>query len=238
MLLRKMVKKDRYSNQVLGIKVNGTWKDRVLKTIRSRIRSGKKTFIVTLNPEMVMAAQSDRQLARIINRADLVIPDGWGIVWALKRQGVAAERIAGRELMLALIKRGHRTVLVGGKPGIAEKAASTLRSVLVGKPTRTDLEGLSKPDINEINRIKPDLLFLALGHGKQEKWIAKNLPKLKVKVAMGVGGALDQIVKPWLRAPGFLQTLGLEWLYRLLVQPWRIRRQLALVKFAWLVLTK
>jgi len=122
-------------------------------------------------------------------------------------------------------------LLVGGRLGIAQKAANTIRTVLVGKPTRTVLEGLSEPDVIQINRIKPDLLFVALGHGKQERWIAKNLPKLNVKVAMGVGGALDQIAKPWLRPPGFMRVLGLEWFYRLVLQPWRIKRQLALLKF-------
>ena len=97
---------------------------------------------------------------------------------------------------------------------------------------------MTEPSVAAINKIKPDLLFVALGHGKQEKWIAKNLPKLKVKVAMGVGGALDYIAKPWLRAPRLLQALGLEWLWRLALQPWRVRRQLSLVKFLWLVLKR
>jgi len=140
-------------------------------------------------------------------------------------------RVSGTDLMLELIKRGHKTVLAGAAPGVAERAVAILRSVLVGKPTRTDLIGISEPDIKQINRLHPDLLFLALGHGQQERWIAKNLAKLNVKLAMGVGGALDQIAKPWLRAPKFLRALGLEWLYRLILQPWRIRRQWQLVRF-------
>lgn len=227
-----MKQKERHINQVLGLNVDITPRDQVLSFLEKRLRSSQKTFIVTLNPEMVMAAQADRQLTELINGADLVIPDGLGIVWALRRQGIkSVKRLAGTDLMLELIKTGHKTLLVGAGPGIAQKAADTLRLDLVGKPTRSNLVGMSEPDIKSINRIKPDLLFVALGHGQQEKWIAKNLPRLQVKVAMGVGGALDQIAKPWLRAPIFLRALGLEWCWRLLMQPWRLKRQLALLKF-------
>ena len=129
--------------------------------------------------------------------------------------------------MLALIKKGYKTLLVGGRPGVAQTAAKKL-----------GVTGMTEPEVGKINKIKPDLLFVGLGHGKQEKWIAKNLPKLKVKVAMGVGGSLDYVANPYLRAPRFLQTFGLEWLWRLILQPWRIRRQLALFKFVYLVFTR
>ncbi|MDP4030848.1 MAG: WecB/TagA/CpsF family glycosyltransferase [Patescibacteria group bacterium] len=213
--------------KILGIKVDQITLPQAVSLIESWLKQKKKRYIVTPNPEMVMLAQKDKQFKRILNQADLAIPDGVGLRLADSR----LRRLAGRDLMLALIKRGHKTLLVGAKPGIAQKAAETLRSVLVGKPTRTDLVGISESDIAAINRLKPDLLFVALGQVKQEKWIAKNLPKLKVKVAMGIGGALDQIAKPWLRAPLRVQALGLEWLYRLMLQPWRIKRQWQLVKF-------
>lgn len=218
------MKKGHNINQVLGLRVDSTRQTQVLSWLTDRLKAGKKTFIVTLNPEMVMAAQKDRKLFEAINSADLVIPDGMGIVWALRRQGVKdVSRLAGTDLMLALINRGYRALLVGGAPGVAQKAADRLRSDLV--------TGMTGYDPVSINRFKPDLLFVALGHGKQEKWIAANLPQLKVKLAMGVGGALDQIARPWLRAPLFIRQIGLEWLYRLAVQPWRLKRQLALLKF-------
>lgn len=227
-----MAKKGRQINQVLGLKVTITRHDQLLKFLVKRLKTGRKTLAVTLNPEMVMAARSDPELKRAINRAEVVIPDGSGIVWALKRQGVkGAERIAGTELMLELINKGYSAVFAGAGPGVAQKAAAKL------KPTGIILVGMSEPNIGQINRIKPDLLFVALGHGKQEKWLAKNLPRLQVRLAMGVGGALDQIAKPWLRAPIFVRSVGLEWLYRLIVQPWRIKRQMALLEFAWKVLT-
>ncbi len=216
-----MKQKERHINQVLGLSVDITPCDQVLSFLEKRMSESKKIFVVTLNPEMAMAAQTDRELTEVINRADLVIPDGLGIVWALRRQGIkSVKRLSGTDLMLELIGRGYKTLLVGARPGIAQKAAKKL-GVL----------GITEPDLNKINEIKPELLFVALGHGKQEKWIAKNLPKLNVKLAMGVGGALDQIAKPWLRAPVFLRSLGLEWFYRLIVQPWRLKRQWQLVRF-------
>lgn len=201
---------------ILGVKVDRIDLPQAVRLTGSWLKQPKKRYIVTPNPEMVMLAQEDAQFKKILNQADLSICDGSGLRLADR----SLIRVSGRELMLALIRRGHKTVLVGGKPGIAQKAAEKLGVV-----------GISEPDVAAINRFKPDLLFVALGHGRQEKWIAKNLPRLKVKVAMGVGGALDQIVKPWLRAPACLQSLGLEWFYRLLVQPWRIKRQWQLLRF-------
>ena len=90
--------------------------------------------------------------------------------------------------------------------------------------------------VKEINEFKPELLFVGFGHKKQEKWIADNLDKLKIKVAMGVGGSFDYLVKPWLRAPKMIQKMGFEWLWRLMLQPWRIKRQFGLLKFVGLVL--
>ncbi|MFH0943098.1 MAG: WecB/TagA/CpsF family glycosyltransferase [Candidatus Beckwithbacteria bacterium] len=213
--------------EVLGVKIDQVNLPQAVSLVESWLKQDKKHYIVTVNPEFVMQAQKDSGFKQIVNQADLAIPDGSGLRLADKR----FTRVAGTDLMLALVKKGYKTVLAGARPGVAEKAAETLKTHLVGLPTRRLLVGMSEPDIKEINKIKPDLLFVALGMGKQEKWIVKNLPKLKVKVAMGVGGALDQIAKPWLRAPVCLRALGLEWLYRLILQPWRIKRQWQLLRF-------
>ena len=218
---------------ILNVKVDRIDLSQAVELVESWLKQSKKRYIVTPNLEMVMLAQKDQEFKKILNRADLAICDGAGLRLADRN----LIRVSGRDLMLELIKRGHKTALVGGAPGIAEKTAETLKRLFVGLPTKSLFVGLSEPDVSAINRIKPDLLFVALGHAKQEKWIAKNLPRLKVKVAMGVGGALDQIVKPWLVAPRFIQALGLEWLYRLTFQPWRIKRQLVLAKFIWKLLT-
>lgn len=219
--------------EVLGVKIDQVREQEAVELVSGWVKGKKKRQIVTPNVEIVMLAQKDKELKKILNQADLAICDGAGLRLADRR----LKRLTGVDLMLALIKKGYKTILVGGQPGIARKAADTLRSNLVGLPTRLDLVGCSEPDIQKINRFKPELLFVALGMGKQEKWIYKNLAKLDVKVAMGVGGALDQIVKPWLRAPLRVQALGLEWLWRLVMQPWRIKRQWQLVRFVWKVLT-
>ena len=213
--------------KIFGVAVDQITLTQAVGLVESWLKQSKKRYIVTPNPEMIMLAQTDEAFRKILNQADMAIPDGAGLRLAVP----GLNRVSGTDLMLELIKRGHKTVLAGAAPGVAERAVAILRSVLVGKPTRTDLIGISEPDIKQINRLNPDLLFLALGHGQQERWIAKNLAKLNVKLAMGVGGALDQIAKPWLRAPKFLRALGLEWLYRLILQPWRIRRQWQLVRF-------
>ena len=213
--------------KILDIKVDNVSLSQAVERVEAWLETAKKHYLVTPNPEIIMLAQTDAAFKKILNQADLAIPDGAGLRLAVP----GLNRVSGTDLMLALIKKGYKTLLVGAKPGIAQKAAEVLRSDLVGTPTRSDLFSMDEPDVSAINRFHPDLLFVALGHGKQERWIAKNLPKLNVKVAMGVGGALDQIAKPWLRAPKFLRTLGLEWLYRLILQPWRIRRQWQLVRF-------
>ena len=208
---------------ILGVKVDRVTLPQALKIVDLWLISDRsKHYITTPNPEMIVAAQKDTAFKKILNQADLAIPDGAG----LRLADPKLRRLSGADLMMALIKKGYKTLLCGSKPGVAQKAAKKL-----------GVMGISQPNLSKINKIKPDLLFVALGHGKQEKWIAKNLPKLKVKVAMGVGGSLDYIAKPWLRAPLLIQTLGLEWLWRLILQPWRLKRQLSLLEFVYLVIT-
>jgi len=216
-----------FNVKILGVRVDKINLAEAVKLVEVWVKQDKKRYIVTPNPEFIMLAQKDAEFRKILNSADLAIPDGAGLRLADRR----LNRVTGVDLMFSLINKGYKTVLAGGKPGIAEKAAITLRSNLVARPTRLDLVGMTEPSVEKINNIRPDLLFVALGMAKQEKWIVKNLPKLNVKVAMGVGGALDQIAKPWLRAPLLVRRAGLEWLYRLILQPWRLKRQWQLVRF-------
>ena len=243
-----MRKKGRCTSQVLGIKIDSTSMSGVLRNVKRWIESNRgKRYMVTPNPEMVVLAQRDKQFLRVLNRADLAIPDGVGLRLADKR----LRRVAGVDLVAELIKlaakKGWRVMLLGGRPGVAVKAAERwqggnkglLVAALAG-PQRIERVSAAENSrlIERINQFKPDLLLVGFGHGKQEKWIAKNLARLKVKVAMGVGGAIDILAQPWKRAPKLCQCLGLEWLWRLLLQPWRLRRQLALVKFVWLVVIR
>lgn len=298
-------------------------------------------IITTPNPEIIVAAQKDPEFLKALQSADLAIPDGVGVVWAIKllgyrfsvigsqlqvsqlsvnqsktdklKTGPAEQdlalrdrpesenrklktdnwelsRLSGLDLMEGMILQGYsfkdrplKVLLLGGRPGVGEKAAEKLRlSVLsyqlsdssqsvVGlsvagtdkpktdkpetenrKPitdNRLRIKSISGPQnistisklendllVSKINSFSPDLLFVAFGHGRQEKWLWANRYRLNAGVAMGVGGALDQIADPSLRPPTYINSIGLGWLYRLLREPWRWRRQLALLKFVGMVL--
>jgi N-acetylglucosaminyldiphosphoundecaprenol N-acetyl-beta-D-mannosaminyltransferase len=243
-----MIKKDRYISTILGVKVDRIQRLRVLEKTQGWLKTDKKRYIVTVNPEILVAASGDKEFRRVLNQADMAIIDGVGLAWVLRMKGYGSiERVAGADLMNALIAKassGNKKVfLLGGGTGVVQRAAETLK----GKYPRLKIEVETGPiDITKtskkqnqvihkkINQFKPDLLFVAFGHQKQEKWIADNLRFLRVKVAMGVGGSFDYLVKPGLRAPIWVQGLQLEWLWRLVSQPWRIKRQLSLVKFVWL----
>jgi len=248
-----MKKKDCYINTVLGMKVDCTHLDGVLKKVAGWITdSRERRYIVTPNPEMVVQAQKDEKFKQALNGADIAIADGIGLVWALnwinRRQKRRIKRVTGIKVMEGLCrmadKNNWKVFLLGGGVGIAVKASVKLKQAyqnlqIMGWAGPQNIEKADKEEkrklIKKINEYKPDLLFVAYGHAKQEKWIAENLDKLKVKTAMGIGGAFDYIVKPRLRAPKWMREMGLEWLWRLIMQPWRIKRQLALVKFAWLM---
>jgi N-acetylglucosaminyldiphosphoundecaprenol N-acetyl-beta-D-mannosaminyltransferase len=212
-------------------------------------------FVVTPNPEQVMIAQRDEEFRRVLNSADLAIADGVGLVLAsrlLRRskdsEGLP-ERVSGMELMEELIRKiakmGGRVMLVGGKGEVATKAADKLKTEngelrIVGVEGVKDIREPGKEEEKELMRqikeFRSDLLLVGFGAPWQEKWVARNLSRLKTKVVMVVGGAFDQIVHPSLRPPKLWEKVGLGWFYRLVRQPWRIKRQLRLIGFGGLVL--
>lgn len=213
---------------VLGIKIDDVSVAQAAQIVIGWLKKGGKHYIVTPNPEIIVMAQKDEDLKRILNQASLAVPDGIG----LKLTTDIECYTPGIDLMEKLIKRsldyGFTIGFLGGKLGVADQAAKCLRKKYPGvKIVYTGSDGAVD---------KCELLFVAFGAPKQEKWIAKNLPKLKVKVAMAVGGSLDYLSGRVPRAPQFLRQIGLEWLFRLIVQPWRIKRQFALVKYLLLVL--
>ncbi len=247
-----MIETGRYTKTVLGVKVDCIQKATVLEKVVSWLKSDRKRYIVTPNPEMLVEAQKDKEFKRVLNQADMAIPDGIGLVAVLRWRGCSkVRRVAGADVMNDLIKRASsarwRVFMLGGGSGVVGLAIKSLKL----KYPKLKVEGLTGPLRIEkatkeqnlvvrrkINQFKPHLLLVAFGHQKQEKWIAKNLRFLNTKVAMGVGGSFDYLVEPGLRAPKWVQGLQLEWLWRLVRQPWRIKRQLNLVKFVWLVLRK
>lgn len=215
--------------EVLGIKIDDVSIDQAVEVVVNWLKKGGKHYIVTPNPEIIVVAQEDQQLKNILNNADLAIPDGVG----LKLFTDIVCNTPGIDLMEELIGQaanyGFTIGLLGGKDGVADQAAKCLRQKYLKLKVIFAESELKSPKTPKLP--KCDLLFVALGAPKQEKWIANNLPKIPVKVAMAVGGSLDYLSGKVPRAPKFIRKLGLEWLFRLVIQPWRIKRQLALVKY-------
>jgi len=200
--------------------------------------------IVTLNAEMTMAALADPALGAAIEAADLVIPDGAGVVWALGRQGRRVRRSPGIELAWSLLEtaaqRGWRVALVGASPAVMDTMVVRLRERLAGLQLVFQAHGYQRPDdwqALEQNLIdsRPDLVLVALGVPRQETWIAA-LKGRRQGLWMGVGGSFDVWAGVKQRAPRWMGRLQVEWLYRLLQEPQRWRRMLALPAFAWAVL--
>jgi len=248
-----MSKKGRFQATIVGISLDSISQRRLLKKIIERIEKYKKTFIVTPNPEFIVFAQKHSWFKKILNQADFAIPDGVGLIWAGKILGQPIkERISGTDLMEKLCreatKRSLSIYLIGGKPGVAKKALRVLKKRYPGlkgwaetgpqislDTSEVVLMDTSVSEVKQINQKKPDLLFVAFGMGKQEKFIYDNWDRLNVKLAMGVGGAFDYLSSQVPRAPNWVRKAGLEWLFRLIHQPWRWRRQLTLLEFIWLV---
>ncbi|MEB3222052.1 MAG: WecB/TagA/CpsF family glycosyltransferase [Candidatus Sericytochromatia bacterium] len=200
-----------------------------------RAAPGTPLHIVTMNAEMAMQAQRDAELGDIIRAAGLVVPDGSGVVWAVRRQmpQKGLEKVAGvdlvRELVSAGAASGWRFYLLGGQPGVAQAAAEALAAVHPGFHLAGVRDGFfaaaEEPDVLAgIRAAAPDVLLVALGVPRQEKWIRQHLGAIGVPVAMGVGGSFDVFAGRVRRAPAAFRRLHLEWLFRLLQEPWRIQR--------------
>jgi len=225
--------------EILGVRVDNLGEEEIFERIDGFLRSEKKHYIVTLNPEFLVWARKDEEFRGILNGADLAVPDGVGLVFASWFLGEPLKkRFAGVDLMEKICQKFAREecqiFLVGGGAGVARKAADNLREKYDGLEIREiDIEKISEYQIE-----KPSILFVALGMPKQEKWIAENLRKLpSVKLAVGVGGAFDFISGDIRRAPKFLRATGLEWAWRFGVQPRRVKRIFnAVVMFPWMVI--
>ena len=200
--------------------------------------------VVTLNAEMVMQAESNPALAAIIQQADLVIPDGSGIVLYLRLQGKMVRRCPGIELAESLLKQsiGAETppavFFYGGKPGEAERAALVWQERLPGLAIAGTQHGYLAPGEHQqlqqtLTALQPQLIFVGLGVPRQELWISEHRALCPQAIWVGVGGSFDIWAGIKSRAPAWVGNMHLEWLYRLLQEPWRWRRMLALPRFAW-----
>ncbi|KKU57258.1 MAG: Glycosyl transferase, WecB/TagA/CpsF family [Candidatus Amesbacteria bacterium GW2011_GWA2_47_11b] len=213
---------------VLGVGVSSTELAEVLTKIDSFLtKKGKMKLIVTVNPEFVMLAQDDPEFKKILNGADLAIADGVG----LKLAGVK-NIVPGRRVVAEIVKK-YRVFYLGSRVAaeVVEKYGGAYDNgeVNIKNPVRND------EIIAKINRFKPDILLVAYGAPWQEKWLWANRHKLKAKVGMGVGGTFDYLTGHVLLPPEWVNKMGLEWLWRLVHEPWRWRRQLRLLRFVLLL---
>ena len=226
---------------ILGVDVDAVTMAEAVDVVRRAMDTRAGVMVATANAEMLMRATHDEELCRILNASALVVPDGAGTVWAARHLGHAMpERVAGYDLAQELLRcapaEGRRVYFFGSAPGVAEKAKAKAEQIYPGIEIVGVRNGFFSPADNaaiiaEIRAARPDLLLVALGVPKQEKWIAAHLAELDVPVAIGVGGTLDVMAGVMKRAPYWMQRAKLEWLFRGLMQPKRAGRLLALPKF-------
>lgn len=232
----------------LGVRVDNVTMDETVYGITEAIQDKNPYSVVTVNPELVMVAQSNSKFKEFIKDADRVTPDGVGlrIVGRLTGRSLK-ERVTGVDLCDRLAKeaskKGWSIYLLGAKPGVAAQAAENLQQkyqgLKIANTNSADPEDIYADEIiSDIRSCKPDILLAAYGSPTQELWIDKYRKQFDPLVTIGVGGSFDFIAGNAKRAPKFVQKVGLEWLWRLATQPSRWRRMLVLPKFAILSLFK
>ena len=229
---------------ILGAKVDKITMEEATEKAMSFFESEGKKVIYTPNSEIILYASKNSDFMPRLNSADLIIPDGIGVVYGAKiLRNPLPERVAGFDLLKNLFplmaKEGYSVYLLGAKPTVADKAAEALREEYPGLSVVGTHDGYFTDDsevIEDINLKRPDLLLVCLGFPKQENWIYENRDKLNVKAMIGAGGCLDVFSGTVERAPEFYCKHGLEWFYRLKKEPWRFMRMTALPIFALKVL--
>jgi N-acetylglucosaminyldiphosphoundecaprenol N-acetyl-beta-D-mannosaminyltransferase len=207
---------------------------------RRRDATAQPAVVVTINPEMVMLARRDGDFASLLESATLLVPDGVGIVRALRRRGhPEATRVGGADLITAYLpeaeRRAHRIALVGGAPGVARAARD--RMVAAHPRLRVVAASAGAPEALTARRLsesKPEIVLAAFGAGRQEEFLDRYLGEIGAAAGIGVGGSLDFLAGRVRRAPATVRRLGLEWAWRLAIQPWRVRRQ-AVLPVYWLL---
>ncbi len=231
---------------ILDIPVHPITYKQLLDIIASFIAEGRPRQICTANPEFVMIAQRNADFRRVLQAADLVVPDGVGLLWAARRMGYhLPERVTGSDGIYHMAERaaqaGWRLFFLGAREGVAAAAARKLGArypglqvvdCYAGSPADEEYPEIAR----RISAARPHVLLVAYGAPAQDMWLARHKDELGVPVSIGIGGAFDHVVGVRRRAPAWMIRFNLEWLWRLLTQPWRWRRQLDLPRFVWAVL--
>ncbi len=231
---------------ILGVPVTPFSMQEAVAWLMDRVQRNIPTQVVTANAEIIMMGQQDPAYLKLLQQADLVLPDGAGTVWAGRKLGYSVpERVAGYELFLEILKyagrHGEKIFLFGAAPGIAESAAAKAREIAPGVQIVGTRNGYftkaDEPEIlRQINESGAQVLFAALGAPKQEFWLEEHRDALKPALRVGLGGSFDVLAGKMERAPKWMQEASLEWLFRLYKQPSRLGRMMALPKFVVKVL--
>jgi N-acetylglucosaminyldiphosphoundecaprenol N-acetyl-beta-D-mannosaminyltransferase len=224
-----------------GVKLDNVTMDEALDIVLQMLNENTPHKIFTPNAEIIMQAQRDESLKQLLNSADLLVADGAGVVLASMILGRRLkEKVSGVDLVKRLLINTDRRMtsffILGGKPGVAEQASINIlsefpRANVVGFQNGYFTEEECPDIIRQINASKAEVLLVGLGAPKQEKWIDAHIHELKCKVVMGVGGTIDVLAGTASLAPEFMRKAGLEWLYRLIKEPYRYKRMMDLPRF-------
>jgi N-acetylglucosaminyldiphosphoundecaprenol N-acetyl-beta-D-mannosaminyltransferase len=220
--------------QIAGIPVDAVDMPQALSRLGALLGTGRLGQVCTINLDFLVGAQRNAETRGIFQRGELNLPDGWPVVWLGRLQGSPMpSRVAGADLVPQLVRlaaeRGAGVFLLGGEHGVAERAAARLRELHPGlrvdwyEPPRAAIDAMDNAEI--VARIRAsgaDILMVAFGHPKQDRWIDQHRDQLPVSVAIGVGCAFDLIAGRVRRAPRWMQDRGLEWLFRMLQEPRRL----------------
>lgn len=229
----------------LGVNVSPLTYEGIISDLRVRLAEGKQSTIIAVNPEKVMSAQRDPEVKELINASTYQIADGVGILLAAKiKGGNIHSRVTGVDMMAKLLQfaesDGHSVYFYGAKEEVVSKAVANIQAKHPNIQVAGHTNGYEKDEkalVSKIHQSGAKILFVALGSPRQELWIRRNLDQLpNVQVFQGVGGSFDVFSGTVKRAPALFRKLGIEWLYRLLASPSRLKRQLNLPKFLFKVL--
>jgi N-acetylglucosaminyldiphosphoundecaprenol N-acetyl-beta-D-mannosaminyltransferase len=219
--------------------------DRLEEFVEIGRATGKNHQIATVNADFIVKAMSDPELRFLLQESDLLMPDGMPLVWGSRLLGLPMEeRVAGSDIVPMLAERaaqkGYSLYLLGAAPGIAQQAADILREKFptlviagVNSPPYSSVLEMNAQVVQDIRQAKPDILLVAFGNPKQEKWIGMYRHQVNVPVMIGVGATLDFIAGYVSRAPQWMQKNGLEWLFRLAQEPRRLWRRYVLDLFSF-----
>lgn len=244
----RRVKRADGSIQIFDVSISGTHVNLVLKKIFSQRK--ELLHVATVNPEFVMEARRNPRFKTILAQCDVTVADGWGVVRAARiLHNTPIDRITGVELVEQILKhaaaRGEKVFLLGAQEGVAEKAAKEMKRMHQkleiawyegARTVQVERSEEASMTIAKINAFEPDYLFVAYGSPWQDVWIEDNRPYLRARVAIGIGGVLDEWAGVARRPPQWIDSLHIKWLYRLITQPWRWKRVMRVFSFGFLVL--